>query len=173
MTPGYAPAAPARHRHAARVPQPSHSIEERLHRARERIARWSPQEARERHLAGALLVDIRPYHQRVAEGEIPGSLVIERNVLEWRLDPTSPARIPQAGSHDSEFIVVCSEGYTSSLAAASLLDLGLARSGDLIGGAKAWFDQWLPHRAGGTSAGEFVPGSLHRAPDRLVDRLAW
>ena len=136
------------------------TVEDLLRRARERIARWSPQEALGRHRQGALLVDIRPYHQRVEEGEIPGSLIIERNVLEWRLDPTSPNRIPEARSHRSEFVIVCSEGYTSSLAAASLLDLGLARSGDLVGGARGWIAQGLPHRPGGTPAGQRVSGSL-------------
>jgi rhodanese-related sulfurtransferase len=136
------------------------TIEDVLRRARERIARWSPQEALGRHRRGARFVDIRPYHQRLDEGEIPGALIIERNVLEWRLDPPSPDRIPHARSHRSEFIVVCSEGYTSSLAAASLLDIGLARSGDLIGGVRGWIGQGLPHRVGGTPAGERVPGNL-------------
>lgn len=144
------------------------TIEDLLHRARARISRWSPQEALGRHRLGAHLIDIRPYHQRVAEGEIPGSLVIERNVLEWRLDPTSPHRIAQARSHRSEFIIICSEGYTSSLAAASLLDVGLARSGDVIGGIQAWINQGLPHRAGGTMAGDVVPSSL----DPLCDETA-
>ncbi len=144
------------------------AIELLLERSRQRIARWTPQEALARHRDGARLVDIRPYHQRVDEGEIPGSLIIERNVLEWRLDPTSPHRIPGARSRLSEFIIVCSEGYTSSLAAASLVDLGLSRSGDMIGGVRAWIDQGLPHRSGGTRAGTRVPGKLdwlwERAP---------
>lgn len=151
--------------HASRLRSPAQervpdTIDDVLRRARERITRWSPREALARHGQGALLVDIRPYHQRLAEGEIPGSLVIERNVLEWRLDPTSPHRIPQARSHSSEFIVVCSEGYTSSLAAAALLDIGLARSADLIGGVRGWIGHGLPRRAGGTLAGERVPGRL-------------
>ncbi|MCZ0730841.1 rhodanese-like domain-containing protein [Mycolicibacterium iranicum] len=86
---------------------------------------------------GAVLVDIRPAAQRAAEGEVPQALVIERNVLEWRLDPTSDARIPQAVGDDVEWVVLCSEGYTSSLAAASLKDLGLHRSTDVIGGYHA------------------------------------
>ncbi|WP_431956280.1 rhodanese-like domain-containing protein [Nocardia lijiangensis] len=86
---------------------------------------------------GAILVDIRPQAQRDREGTLPGALVIERNVLEWRLDPTSSARLALAADHDVEWIVVCSEGFTSSLAAASLQQLGLHRATDLIGGYQA------------------------------------
>ncbi|GAT08202.1 sulfurtransferase [Mycolicibacterium novocastrense] len=86
---------------------------------------------------GAVLVDIRPQAQRAREGEVAEALVIERNVLEWRCDPTSEARLPQAVDDDVEWVVLCSEGYTSSLAAASLLDLGLHRSTDVIGGYHA------------------------------------
>ncbi|WP_216897996.1 rhodanese-like domain-containing protein [Nocardia alni] len=86
---------------------------------------------------GAVLVDIRPQAQRVKEGTLPGALVIERNVLEWRLDPTSSARLALAANHDVEWVVVCSEGYTSSLAAASLQRLGLHRATDLVGGYQA------------------------------------
>ncbi|KUI27995.1 sulfurtransferase [Mycobacterium sp. IS-1742] len=86
---------------------------------------------------GAVLVDIRPQAQRAREGEVPAALVIERNVLEWRCDPTSDARIPQAVGDDVEWVVLCSEGYTSSLAAASLRDLGLHRATDVVGGYHA------------------------------------
>lgn len=86
---------------------------------------------------GAVLVDIRPAAQRTAEGEHPDALVIERNHLEWRCDPTSDARIPQAVGDDVYWVILCSEGYTSSLAAAALLDLGLHRSTDVIGGYRA------------------------------------
>ena len=75
--------------------------------------------------------------QRAREGEVPGALVIERNVLEWRCDPTSDARLPQAVGDDVEWVIVCSEGYTSSLAAAALLDMGLHRATDVIGGYHA------------------------------------
>jgi rhodanese-related sulfurtransferase len=91
-----------------------------------------------------LLVDIRPEAQRREEGSIPEAIVIERNVLEWRLDPTCEFRIPEATDHDVDIIIICSEGYTSSLAAASLRDLGLRRTADVIGGARAWL------RAGGS-----------------------
>ncbi len=84
-----------------------------------------------------MLVDIRPQAQRFREGEVPGALVIERNVLEWRCDPTSEARLPEAVGDDVEWVIICSEGYTSSLAAAALLDIGLHRATDVIGGYHA------------------------------------
>lgn len=86
---------------------------------------------------GALLVDIRPAAQRAAEGGVDAALVIERNVLEWRCDPTSDARLPQAVGDDVEWLILCSEGYTSSLAAAALQDLGLRRATDIVGGYQA------------------------------------
>ncbi len=104
----------------------------------------TPAEAEAAVARGALLVDTRPLQQRRSEGAIPGALLIERNHLEWRLDPTSDARIPEAVDHDVEIIVVCSEGYSSSLAAASLQDLGLHRATDLEGGFQAWRAAGLP-----------------------------
>ena len=92
---------------------------------------------------GAVLVDIRPAAQRAEHGEIPGAIVIERNVLEWRLDPRSDARLSFT-RYDLEVIVTCQEGYTSSLAAAALQDLGLLRATDLDGGFKAWQAAGLP-----------------------------
>jgi rhodanese-related sulfurtransferase len=97
---------------------------------------------------GALLVDIRTEAQRAGQGRVPGSLHIERNVLEWRFDPQSAARLPQATGYDVQVIVMCVEGYTSSLAAAALQDLGLARATDLDGGYRAWQQAGLP----------FIPG---------------
>ena len=87
--------------------------------------------------AGAILIDIRPREQRDSEGHVNGALVIERNVPEWRCDPTRRARLPEAVDDDVEWIVLCSQGYTSSLAAASLHDLGLRRATDVIGGYQA------------------------------------
>ena len=84
-----------------------------------------------------MVVDIRPAAQRATEGQLPGALVIERNVLEWRFDPSSEASLDIA-SHDLQVIVLCSEGYTSSLAAAALQDLGVHRATDVIGGYAAW-----------------------------------
>ena len=106
--------------------------------ARARLDRPDPQRAAEMLERGAILVDTRPGWQREQEGELPGALVIERNHLEWRLDPTSDARIPEAVDHDVTWVLFCSEGYSSSLAAASLLDLGLHNATDLDGGFQAW-----------------------------------
>lgn len=117
----------------------TNGIEEVLSSARARLRRLSPEEAftavREND---AVLVDIRPEAQRAAEGSIPGALIIERNVLEWRFDPSSSARLKIATSHDLQVIVFCSEGYTSSLAAAALQDIGLWRATDIVGGFQAW-----------------------------------
>ena len=85
-----------------------------------------------------MIVDIRPAAQRAEEGELPGALVIERNVLEWRLDPSGADRIEEVRGHDQPVVVVCSEGYASSLAAASLAEMGLLRVADLVGGYRAW-----------------------------------
>lgn len=106
--------------------------------ARARLDRPDPQRAAEMLERGAILVDTRPGWQREQEGGLPGALVIERNHLEWRLDPTSDARIPEAVDHDVTWVLFCSEGYSSSLAAASLLDLGLHNATDLDGGFQAW-----------------------------------
>ncbi len=120
------------------------TIEEMLAAARARLDRPDPRRAAELVAAGAILVDTRPGWQRADEGEIPGVLVIERNHVEWRLDPTSDARIEQAVDHDVTWIVFCSEGYSSSLAAASLQDLGLRNATDLDGGFSAWKASGLP-----------------------------
>jgi len=121
------------------------SIEEVLLAARARLRRLSPNEAFEAaDKTGAMLVDIRPESQRAIEGSIEGALVVERNVLEWRFDPASSARLPIATHHDIEVIVFCSEGYTSSLAAAALQELGLWRATDIIGGFHAWQESGLP-----------------------------
>lgn len=114
------------------------TIETMLANARARLQRLQPVDAQRAVAAGALLVDIRPDWQRSSEGSIPGAMLIERNHLEWRLDPTSDARIEQAVDHDVAVVIFCSEGYTSSLAAASLQELGLHRATDLIGGFQAW-----------------------------------
>ncbi len=119
-------------------------IDELLAAARARLDRPDPRRAAEMIACGALFVDTRPGWQRDQEGDLPDALVIERNHLEWRLDPTSAARIPQAVDHDVTWIVVCSEGYASSLAAASLQDLGLRNATDLDGGFRAWKAAGLP-----------------------------
>jgi rhodanese-related sulfurtransferase len=119
-------------------------VGEILAQARGRLKRLGPQQAYDAMHAGALLVDIRPQAQRAAEGGLPGALLVERNVLEWRLDPASDARLPEAGDYRRPVIVVCSEGYASSLAAASLQDLGLVNATDLAGGFRAWAGSGLP-----------------------------
>jgi rhodanese-related sulfurtransferase len=87
---------------------------------------------------GALVVDIRPIHQRERDGELPDAVVIDRTVLEWRLDPTSPYRLSQSDSGDRRIVIVCNEGYSSSLAAHTLQMLGLVNATDLVGGYQAW-----------------------------------
>jgi rhodanese-related sulfurtransferase len=122
-------------------------VAELLAASRKRIDRVGPHAARRAQRDGAVLVDIRPAAQRAEHGAIPGALVVERNVLEWRLDPRSDARLPIVTHYDLRVIVVCQEGYTSSLAAAALLDIGLYRATDLAGGFAAWKAAGLPVEA--------------------------
>jgi rhodanese-related sulfurtransferase len=124
------------------------SIDEILADARRQLRRLNPVEAQAALAAGALLVDIRPQAQRRAEGAVPGALLVERNVLEWRFDPRSDARLPEASGYDLQVIVMCSQGYTSSLAAAALQDIGLYRATDLDGGFQAWEQAGLPVQPG-------------------------
>jgi rhodanese-related sulfurtransferase/mannose-6-phosphate isomerase-like protein (cupin superfamily) len=126
----------------------SRNIDEVMDAARARLQRVSPEQAYEALGAGAVLVDIRPAAQRAHEGEIPGAILVERNVLEWRFDPASDARLPIANGYGLHVIVVCSAGYASSLAAASLQDVGLFRATDLIGGFQAWRAAGLPTMSG-------------------------
>ncbi|MCX2934775.1 sulfurtransferase [Mycobacterium sp. CVI_P3] len=112
-------------------------IDEIVSAARRRLRRLPAHDVPAALHRGAILVDIRPAAQRAAEGDTPAALVIERNVLEWRCDPTSDARLPQATGDDVEWVVLCSQGYTSSLAAAALQDLGLHRATDVVGGYQA------------------------------------
>jgi rhodanese-related sulfurtransferase len=128
-----------------------------LRAARRRLRRLPALEVPDALRRGAVLVDIRPQAQRFREGEVPGALVIERNVLEWRCDPTSDARLPEAVGDDVEWVILCSEGYTSSLAAAALLDIGLHRATDVIGGYHALAGAGVLS----TLAGEAIaPGAL-------------
>ncbi len=128
----------------AERPAGARSIDQILAEARTRLDRLSPAEAFAAFSRGAVLVDIRPEAQRAREGGIPGALIVERNVLEWRFDPASDARLPWVRDYDHQVIVFCSEGYTSSLAAAALQDLGLDRATDLAGGFLAWAADGLP-----------------------------
>lgn len=120
------------------------TVDDLLAAARVRLRRLTATEACGRLARGALLVDVRTREQRLADGEIPGAVVISLNHLEWRLDPTSAYRIERARDHDVEVIVCCEEGYCSSLAAARLQDLGLHRATDVVGGFRAWRDAGLP-----------------------------
>ncbi|MFD9599807.1 rhodanese-like domain-containing protein [Streptomyces sp. NPDC059970] len=122
-------------------------IDELLDQVRAGFVRVGPQEAVAAAADGALLVDIRYAELRERDGLIPGALVVERNELEWRLDPQGSHRAPEAVSHDLHIVVVCNEGYASSLAVASLRQLGLHRATDLIGGFRAWRAAGLPVEA--------------------------
>jgi len=119
-------------------------IDEVLDDARTRLDRLDAREAYDAVRAGAVFVDIRPQINRDMEGGLPGAVVIDRNVLDWRLDPASDARLPIAG-YDLHVIVVCNEGYASSLAAAALQNLGIQRATDLVGGYRAWRAAGLPN----------------------------
>ncbi len=120
------------------------NIAELLERARASLNRVTPADAERATASGALLVDIRPIEQRACDGEIAGALIVDRNVLEWRLDPQSEHRVPEIRSYDDAVILFCNEGYASSLAAATLQQLGLHRATDMIGGFQAWRAVGLP-----------------------------
>ncbi|MEV0936874.1 rhodanese-like domain-containing protein [Streptomyces phaeochromogenes] len=139
-------------------------IDELLERVREGLDRVEADAAHEAARAGeALLVDIRYAALRERDGLIPGALVVERNELEWRLDPQGSHRAPEATSHGLHVVIVCNEGYASSLAATSLRQLGLHRATDLVGGFQAWRAAGLPVVAALPAAGPPVAsrGSGH------------
>jgi rhodanese-related sulfurtransferase len=144
---------------------PARTVEELLADARARLRRLTPDEAYAAVADGALLVDIRPAAQRAEQGEIPGSVVIERNHLEWRLDPASDARLDWVTGHDQRVIVFCVEGYTSSLAAVALHELGLIRATDMDGGYVAWVKAGLPWAPASAGTATIAPGA---APARLL-----
>ena len=120
------------------------TIDDMLEAARRNLVRLTPEQAFVEQAEGAVVVDTRALEQRRRGGDIPNALVVDRTVLEWRLDPTSPNRIPQAVDHAVRVIVICAEGYSSSLATASLQGLGLFNATDVIGGFKAWCAAGLP-----------------------------
>jgi rhodanese-related sulfurtransferase len=128
------------------------SIDDVLAQARRGLERLYPDDAQVAAREGAVLVDIRPAINRELEGEIPGALWIDRNVLEWRLDPAADSRIQQA-SYDAQIIVFCNEGYASSLAARSLRDLGITAATDMVGGFRLWQALGLPVTAPFVGAG--------------------
>jgi rhodanese-related sulfurtransferase len=135
------------------------TIDEMLAAARARITRVTPEAAFAEFCDGGTLIDIRPASQRAVGGEIPGSIVVERNHLEWRFDPASEARLPWVTGHALRLIVICDEGYTSSLAAASLQDLGLHGATDVIGGYQAWTAAGLPTARAAECAAVIAPGA--------------
>jgi rhodanese-related sulfurtransferase len=120
------------------------SVDDLLAEARTTLDRISAQQAHDELAGGALLIDTRTSEQRAEHGDVPGAVPIGLNVLEWRLDPASEWRIPQATGHDVRVIVFCQQGYSSSLAAARLQSLGIHRATDVIGGFEAWRDSGLP-----------------------------
>lgn len=107
-------------------------------RARQRIRRVGPHELDAIRAEGGLVIDIRPAAQRAEQGVLPGAIVVERNVLEWRVDPGGEHRLPEVSGHNQRVVIVCSAGYASSLAAASLAELGYSWVADLVGGFQAW-----------------------------------
>lgn len=127
--------------------------------ARARLTRLTPHQAYDDTSAGGTLVDIRPAAQRAAEGEIPGSWIVERNHLEWRFDPVCDARLPWVTGYDHQVIVFCQDGFTSSLAAAALHDLGLRRATDVIGGFHAWAGAGLPTAPASAGTVALAPGA--------------
>lgn len=114
------------------------AIDKLLVRARSDLARVSVEHLADEVARGAIIIDTRPVEQRQRDGEMPGAIVVDRNVLEWRLDPSSPHRMPMVTGVDLRFIIVCNQGYGSSLAAATLQELGLRSATDLVGGFQAW-----------------------------------
>ena len=120
------------------------TIDELLAQARAELVRVGPHEARDAISGGALLIDIRSESQRAADGIVPSAIWIARNVLEWRCDPSCEAHDDRVGGLERQVIVMCDEGYQSSLAAATLQQLGFARATDLVGGFQAWRAAGLP-----------------------------
>jgi rhodanese-related sulfurtransferase len=133
------------------------TIDDLLLQARSGLARLDPVLALRAVHDGAILIDTRPEFQRRADGEIPGAIIIERNHLEWRCDPVSRARIPEATGHQVRWIICCDQGYSSSLAVASLQALGLSSATDVIGGFQAWRAAGLPVATPGQSSRPRLP----------------
>lgn len=120
------------------------NVDEMLSRAREELARVGPEEASAAMAGRALLVDIRSDEQRARDGVVPDAIRIARNVLEWRCDPRSADRDPRVSDPSRPLIVMCDEGYQSSLVAATLHELGHPDATDLDGGFQAWRAAGLP-----------------------------
>ena len=126
------------------MPSDRRTIQDLLAAARARIHRLTPEQALTAQGGGAVIIDIRTESQRAAQGTVPGAVWFPRNVLEWRVDPSSPAADPRTSDLARELLVLCDGGYQSSLAAAALRDLGARRAGDVIGGFQAWRAAGLP-----------------------------
>ena len=120
------------------------SVDDLLAEARSRLTRLAPSEAQSALRDGALLIDIRSESQRADDGVVPGAIFVARNALEWRCDPRSEHRDPRIDGRERQLIIMCNEGYQSSLAAATLHELGLTRTTDLAGGFQAWRAAGLP-----------------------------
>ena len=129
---------------SAREAGPPTSVEQLLADARARLERLTPEQAHAAMGAGALLVDIRSDSQRATDGVIPGARVVPRNVLEWRLDPACPYRDHELGRREARVVLICDEGYQSSLAAATVRSFGVTAATDVIGGFRAWRAAGLP-----------------------------
>ena len=120
------------------------TVDQLLAEARARLERVTAEQAHAEQQDGALLIDTRTYEQRREVGSVPGAIVLDRTVFEWRLDPASPSHLPEVRDHGARIIVLCRQGYSSSLAAASLQELGLHRATDVVGGVEAWIASGLP-----------------------------
>ena len=119
-------------------------IDDLVDAARARLRRVTPAEARDALAGGGVILDTRTYEQRHEHGVIPGAIVMSRNIVEWRVDPTSGWEDPEVVTRTGPVIVMCDEGFASSLAAATLVDLGIDDAGDMIGGYQAWKAAGLP-----------------------------
>jgi len=140
----------------AATPPTRKTVDSLLDDARDGLRRLDPRQAQAAMADGALLIDIRPERQRAADGVIPSAILVGRNVLEWRCDPSCPEHDPRIGGLDRQLIVMCEQGYQSSLAAATLQQLGFERATDLIGGFQAW-------RAAGLAVHQLTEEMLMRA----------
>jgi rhodanese-related sulfurtransferase len=135
------------------------TIEELLDAARARIRRYEPAEALAAVRAGGVIVDIRSSDARIRDGVVPGALHVPRTVVEWRLDPHSRWRTEYVDAGTAEVILLCDHGYSSSFAAATLVELGLPRVGEVIGGFEAWLRAGLPTTAARTEPHDVLPGT--------------
>lgn len=145
--------------HAGVAGRAVRGVDELLAAARARILRLDPRAAWDAATSGtALIVDIRADDDRRRDGIVPGSLHIPRTVLEWRVDPSSPWRNPHVGAHDRRLVLLCAHGLSSSLAAATLVDLGFSAAGDVEGGFEAWLGEGLPVCRAPARTGDALPG---------------